>query len=75
MLGTESIRQLSLYRVELVQGLEGTYRKERYNLLKFIRSKIAYAEDAEDILQDVFFRAVSNLAVCRKILEETARRY
>ncbi len=51
----------------MVQSLEGAYRKERHNLLKFIRSKIADAEEAEDILQDVFFQAVQNLNVTQPI--------
>lgn len=51
----------------LAEHLERTYRKEHHNLLKFIRSKISDYEDAEDILQDVFFQAVRNLNVTQPI--------
>jgi RNA polymerase sigma factor (sigma-70 family) len=45
----------------LVQRLERTYTRERGRLLAFIRSRVRGIEDAEDILQDVFTRAVQNL--------------
>jgi RNA polymerase sigma factor (sigma-70 family) len=45
----------------LVQRLERTYTQERGRLLAFIRSRVPKSEDAEDILQDVFVRAVQNL--------------
>lgn len=51
----------------MAEDLERTYRKEHHNLLKFIRSKISDYEDAEDILQDVFFQAVRNLNVTQPI--------
>lgn len=35
-------------------------KKERGRLLKFIRSKVRSEEDAEDILQDVFYQLASN---------------
>lgn len=44
-----------------------SYRKERSNLLEFIRSKVRCYEDAEDILQDVFYQAVVNMNVFEPI--------
>ncbi len=41
--------------------LEGAYRKERKALLGFIRSRTRTAEEAEDLLQDVFFQALRNV--------------
>ena len=51
----------------MVERLEQTYRKERGRLLQFIRSRIAGAEDAEDILQEVFIQAVGNLNAAQPI--------
>jgi RNA polymerase sigma factor (sigma-70 family) len=36
-----------------------TFRKERGRLLNFIRSRVASVEEAEDILQDVFYQFVA----------------
>lgn len=36
-----------------------TFRKERGRLLNFIRSRVGSAEEAEDILQDVFYQFVA----------------
>ena len=36
-----------------------TFRKERGRLLNFIRGRVASAEEAEDIMQDVFFQFVA----------------
>jgi RNA polymerase sigma factor (sigma-70 family) len=36
-----------------------TFRKERGKLLNFIRGKVASAEEAEDIMQDVFYQFVA----------------
>jgi RNA polymerase sigma factor (sigma-70 family) len=45
----------------LVNRLEQTYKEERQNLLGFIKSKINDAEEAEDLLQDVFYQAARNM--------------
>ncbi|HUV06618.1 MAG TPA: sigma-70 family RNA polymerase sigma factor [Spirochaetia bacterium] len=45
----------------MIEKLEQTYRDERGGLLAFIRSKIGDAEEAEDILQDVFIQATRSL--------------
>ena len=39
--------------------IEQTIYKEKSRLLKFIRQRVPKLEDAEDILQDVFYQLVS----------------
>lgn len=51
----------------LTHKIAESYRKERSNLLEFIRSKVRCYEDAEDILQDVFYQAVVNMNVFEPI--------
>jgi RNA polymerase sigma factor (sigma-70 family) len=51
----------------LVQRLEKVYRSERKALLGFIRSRTANMEEAEDLLQDVFFQAIRNASVTEPI--------
>jgi len=46
-----------------VQRLEKVYRDERSSLLGFIRSRTGSLEEAEDLLQDVFFQAVRAASV------------
>ena len=38
---------------------QATFRKERGKLLNFIRGRVASSEEAEDILQDVFYQFVT----------------
>lgn len=46
--------------VTLMQEIkQETFRKERGKLLSFIRSRVASVEEAEDILQDVFYQFVA----------------
>jgi RNA polymerase sigma factor (sigma-70 family) len=47
----------------LVQRLEKVYRSERKSLLGFIRSRTGSLEEAEDLLQDVFFQAIRAASV------------
>jgi RNA polymerase sigma factor (sigma-70 family) len=47
----------------LVQRLEKVYRSERSSLLGFIRSRTGTLEEAEDLLQDVFFQAIRAASV------------
>jgi RNA polymerase sigma factor (sigma-70 family) len=47
----------------LVQRLEKVYRSERSSLLSFIRSRTGTLEEAEDLLQDVFFQAIRAASV------------
>ena len=46
-----------------MQRLEKVYRDERSSLLGFIRSRTGSLEEAEDLLQDVFFQAVRAASV------------
>jgi RNA polymerase sigma factor (sigma-70 family) len=51
----------------VIEKLERAYRDERGGLLAFIRSKIDDAEEAEDILQEVFMQATRSLNVTAPI--------
>jgi RNA polymerase sigma factor (sigma-70 family) len=51
----------------LVQRLEKVYRSERSSLLGFIRSRTGSLEEAEDLLQDVFFQAIRAASVTEPI--------
>jgi RNA polymerase sigma factor (sigma-70 family) len=51
----------------LVQRLEKVYRSERNSLLGFIRSRTGDLEEAEDLLQDVFFQALRAASVTEPI--------
>jgi RNA polymerase sigma factor (sigma-70 family) len=42
------------------ETIEQTFHKERKKLLGFIRQRVSDKEDAEDILQDVFFQLIEN---------------
>jgi RNA polymerase sigma factor (sigma-70 family) len=45
----------------MINKISETYQAEHSKLLKYIRSKVSRLEDAEDIAQDVFFQALTNL--------------
>jgi RNA polymerase sigma factor (sigma-70 family) len=51
----------------LVRRLEKVYRSERTSLLGFIRSRTGDLEEAEDLLQDVFFQAIRAASVTEPI--------
>ena len=51
----------------MTQRLEQTFREQQKNLLAFIRSRISNTEDAEDILQEVFFQAARAMDVTEPI--------
>ena len=51
----------------IIQSIEKTYRSERPRLLGFIRSKIDSAEEAEDILHDVFVQAIGHINAAQPI--------
>jgi RNA polymerase sigma factor (sigma-70 family) len=51
----------------LVQRLEKVYRDERSALLGFIRSRTGSLDEAEDLLQDVFFQAIRAASVTEPI--------
>ena len=50
-----------------MQRLEKVYRSEGKALLGFIRSRTRSEEEAEDLLQDVFFQAIRNASVTEPI--------
>jgi len=50
-----------------VQRLEKVYRNERSSMLGFIRSRTGSLEEAEDLLQDVFFQAIRAASVTEPI--------
>ena len=52
---------------ELTIDIKKAYEKERHRLLAFIRSKIASVEDAEDILQDVFYQTLESISVTKPV--------
>jgi RNA polymerase sigma factor (sigma-70 family) len=43
----------------VMQIKEQTFLKEKDRLLSFIRNRVSYVEEAEDILQDVFYQFVA----------------
>jgi len=51
----------------LTIDIKKAYEKERHRLLAFIRSKIASVEDAEDILQDVFYQTLESISVTKPV--------
>ena len=50
-----------------MQRLEKVYRSGRKSLLGFIRSRTGSLEEAEDLLQDVFFQAIRAASVTEPI--------
>ncbi len=50
-----------------MQRLEKVYRNERSSMLGFIRSRTGSLEEAEDLLQDVFFQAIRAASVTEPI--------
>jgi RNA polymerase sigma factor (sigma-70 family) len=55
--------------MEMAASLEiGTvYQKEKNRLLAYIRSRVGTLEDAEDILQDVFYHTLQGISVTDQI--------
>jgi RNA polymerase sigma factor (sigma-70 family) len=51
---------------------EATIRKERKRLFDFIRRRVRTEEDAEDILQDVFYQLVASYSVTEPIEKLTS---
>ena len=63
---------------EQAKAVENTFAKEKGRLLNFIRKFVPSIEDAEDILQDVFYQFISyeNIELIKKVnswLFKTAR--
>ncbi len=51
----------------MTRRLEQAFREEQKSLLAFIRSRISNIEDAEDILQEVFFQTAHAMDVTKPI--------
>jgi len=62
-------------RAEQVDAVETAVRKERQQLFNFIRRRVRTREDAEDILQDVFFQLTDNYDVAEPIERVTSWLY
>ena len=45
----------------MINKISATYQAEHSKMLRYIRSKVSRLEDAEDIAQDVFYQALTNL--------------
>jgi RNA polymerase sigma factor (sigma-70 family) len=54
------------------EQIQQTVRKERKRLLDFIRQRVSNEEDAEDILQDVFYQFVNAYRVMEPIEKVTS---
>ncbi|MGB2867948.1 MAG: RNA polymerase sigma factor [Bacteroidota bacterium] len=52
--------------------IERTFREERSRLAEFIRRRVRTEEDAEDILQDVFFQLATSYSVTEPIEKLTS---
>ena len=52
-----------------------TFRKERRKLLSFIRGRVSSAEEAEDILQDVFYQFIAGFQAIESIDSVTSWLY
>lgn len=57
---------------EVIEAPEATFKKEGNRLLAFIRRRVPTEEDAEDILQDVFYQLVSSYSVVTPIEQLTS---
>ncbi len=56
-----SVAPLKVVAEKVEHAVEQTFRKERKRLLSFIRKRIPQPDDAEDILQDVFYQLLERL--------------
>lgn len=54
------------------EAIETTIRKERSRLFNFIRKRVPDKDDAEDILQDVFFQFVNGYGTIESIEKTTS---
>lgn len=54
------------------RSVQETVKRERPRLLDFIRKRIPDADDAEDILQDVFFQLLESYRLTKPVEEVTA---
>ncbi len=62
----------TLIRAERNASAEAAVRKERRRLFEFIRRRVRSEEDAEDILQDVFYQLLASYSVTEPIEKLTS---
>lgn len=68
-------RAVAIDAVLMQEIKQETFRKERGKLLSFIRGKVGSAEEAEDILQDVFYQFVAGFESIESIDRVTSWLY
>ena len=61
-------KQLQLQNQELIDQMN----RQRSRLFQFIRSRVPETEDAEDILQDVFFQLIESARAMKPIEQLTS---
>ncbi|MCZ8353999.1 MAG: RNA polymerase sigma factor [Cyclobacteriaceae bacterium] len=59
----------------LMQAQQDTFLKERGKLLQFIRNRVSSVEEAEDILQDVFYQFVAGYQTTESLDRATSWLY
>jgi RNA polymerase sigma factor (sigma-70 family) len=59
----------------LMQAQQDTFLKERGKLLQFIRNRVSSLEEAEDILQDVFYQFVAGYQTIESLDRATSWLY
>lgn len=64
---TSGSRGIAMSKSQRNVAIDTTVRKERRRLLDFIRLRVGTEEDAEDILQDVFYQLVTSYSVAEPI--------
>src|SRR5688500_3709844 len=69
MKGTLTINEMT---TEQNQSIQQTVQKERRRLFDFIRKRVPAEEDAEDILQDVFYELVESSRMMEPIEQVSA---
>jgi len=62
----------SAKEVERNRGIANAVRKEQRRLFDFIRKRVRTEEDAEDILQDVYYQLISSYSVTEPIEKLTS---
>ena len=68
-------RAVTLNAALMEEIKQQTFRKERGRLLNFIRGRVSSAEEAEDILQDVFYQFVAGFEAIDSIDRVTSWLY
>ena len=55
------------------ESIRQTFQKERKRLLEFIRKRVPSQEDAEDVLQDVFYELVNTYRLMKPVEQNPKR--